>query len=137
MVITLERQVGKHRCEVCDVEFTVLSGSVLEDGHPFGSYIVGLHGHSNEGRLAQLAVALLDRREPEATPIAVALDVSATPREFRITVGDWAQSPWAGETYLGRMLDRADVVDNPLRPVVLDMADRVLSELSEVRSYFA
>jgi hypothetical protein len=136
-VITLDRQVGKQRCGVCDVEFTVLSGPVLEDGHPFGSFIVGLHGHSRQARLAQLALALLDRREPEAAPIAVALEVSATPREFQITVVDWAQSPWAEETYLGRMLDRADVVDNPLRPVVLHLADRVLRELSEIQSYFA
>ncbi len=136
-MITLEKQVGKHRCGVCNVEFTVLSGSVFENKHRFGSYIVGLHGHSSEGRIAQLAVALLDRREPEAAPIAVALEVSATPREFRMTVVDWSQSPWAEEAYLGRMLDRADVVDNHLRPVVLDMAERVLSGLSEVRSYFA
>jgi hypothetical protein len=136
-VITLERQAGKQRCEVCDAEFAVLSGSVLDDGHPFGSYIVGLHGHSTEGCLAQLAVAVLDRREPEASPIAVALEVSATPREFRMRVVDWAESPWAGETYLGKMLDKADVVDNRLRPVVLDMVNRVLSDLPEVRSYFA
>jgi hypothetical protein len=136
-VITLERQVGQQRCEVCDADFAVVSGSVLEDGHPFGSFIVGLHGHLTEGRRAQLAVALLDRREPEASPIAVALDVSATPREFRMSVVDWAESPWAGETYLGKMLDKADVVDNRLRPVVLDMVNRVLSELPEVRSYFA
>ena len=136
-MITLERHVGTQRCEVCSVEVAVLSGAVLENGRPFGSYIVGLHGHSSEGRVAQLAVGLLDRREPGASPIAVALEVSATPREFRIRVVDWAQSPWAGETYLGRMLDRADVVDNPLRPVLLEMADAVLRELSEVRSYFA
>ncbi len=136
-MISLEKHVGRQRCNVCDVEFTVLSGSVLENRHPFGSYIVGLHGHSGEGRVAQLAVALLDRREPAATPIAVALDLSATPREFRIGVVDWAQSPWAGETYLGRMLDKAEVVDNPLRPVVLEMAGHVLSELSELRAYFA
>ena len=136
-MISLERHVGKQGCKVCDAEFVVVSGSVVEDGHPFGSYIVGLHGHSSEGRLAQLAVALLDRREPEAGPIAVALEVSATPREFRMTVVDWAESPWAGETYLGKMLDKADVVDNRLRPVVLDMVNRVLSELPEVRSYFA
>ncbi len=136
-MITLERHIGRQRCETCNAEFTVVSGPVFEDRHPFGSYIVGLHGHSSEGRVAQLALALLDRREPEASPIAVALEVSATPREFHMTVVDWTESAWAGESYLGRMLDRAEVVDNPLRPVVLDLAERVLRELSEVRSYFA
>ena len=136
-MITVERHPGKHRCETCHVEFTVVSGAVLEDGHPLGSYIVGLHGHSSEGRLAQLALALLDRRDPQADPVAVALEVSATPREWRMTVVEWAQSAWAGETYLGRMLNRAEVVDNPLRSLLLDMADRVVRELPEVQSYFA
>lgn len=136
-MIRVERHVGTQRCEKCNVEFTVVSGAVLELDHPLGSYIVGLHGHSSDVRLAQMALALLDRRAPEALPIAVALDVSATPRAFRLTVVDWAQSAWAGDTYLGRMLGRADVVDNPLMPLLLDMADRVLRELAEVQLYFA
>jgi hypothetical protein len=138
-VITVERHRGKQRCERCQVEFTVVSGSVFEDGHPLGSYVAGLHGHTSvsESRLAQLALALLDRRDPAAAPVAVALEVSATPREWRMTVVEWAQSAWSGETYLGRMLSRAEVVDNPLRPLLLDMADRVLRELPEVQSYFA
>ena len=134
---TLDRQLVRQRCEACDVQFAVLCGSVLEDGHPFGSYLVGLHGHSSLGPLAQVAIAMLDRREPEAGPVAVALEASATAREVRLTVVDWAQSPWAGETYLGRMLDKVDVVDSPLRPIVLQMADQVLRELPEVQSYLA
>jgi hypothetical protein len=136
-VITVERHVGTQRCQKCSVEFPVVSGAVREHRHPLGSYIVGLHGHASEGRLAQMALALLDRRAPEASPIAVALEVSATEREFRITVVEWAQSAWAEETYLGRMLGRSEILENPLRPLLLDMADRVLDELAEVRSYFA
>jgi hypothetical protein len=136
-VITLDRQVSKHRCEACDLEFAVVCGSAFEDGHPFGSYLVGLHGHSTEGPLVQVAIGLLDRREPEAAPVAIALEASATARELRLTVVDWVQSAWAEETYLGRMLDRVDVVDSPLRPLVLQMADQVLRELPEVQSYFA
>ena len=135
-MIAVEKQLGKQRCRTCGLDFTVVSGAILEDGHPFGSYIVGLHGDSSEGRLAQLALGFLDRRDPGAAPIAVAVKVSATPREFHMTVVDWAQSPWGGETYLGRMLGKAQVVDNPLSPLLLDMADRVLRGLPEVRAYF-
>lgn len=136
-MITVEKHIGTQRCQRCSTEFTAVSGAILEDQRPLGSYIVGLHGHANEGRLAQMALALLDRRAPEASPIAIALEVSATPRELRMTVVDWADSVWAGETYLGRMVGRVDIVDNPLRPLLLDMADRVLRGLSEVQSYFA
>ena len=96
-----------------------------------------LPGPSCEPGHAQLALALLDRRAPDASPIAVALRVTATSREFQMTVVDWAESAWAGENYLGRMLGKSEVVDNPLRPLLLDMADRVLRGVGEVESYFA
>ena len=136
-MIELEKQVATQRCEACDVDFTVVRGSVVDDGHPFGGYLVALHGHSPEGRLAHVVIGLLDRREPEAAPIAVALEVSGTASEFHHTIIDWAELPLTGETYLGRRLDRAEVLANPLKPVVLQVADRVLHELSEVQSYFA
>ncbi len=136
-MVTLQRHIGTHRCRTCNTEFTVVSGPLFENGHPYGSYIVGLHGHSDNGRLAQMALALLDRRQPEAPAVVVALEVSATARELRLKVVDWSQSEWAGDTYLGTMLDGDEVVDSPLRPVVSDVAHRVLRELSEVGSYLA
>jgi len=136
-LITLDRQVTTRRCEPCNVDFTVVRGSVFEDEHPLGLYVLALHGHSAQGRLAHLALGVLDRRDPDATPVAVALKVSATDREFRQSAVDWAESPWASETYLGRMLDRADALASPLSPVLFHIADHVLRELPEVESYFA
>lgn len=135
-MISVERHVGAHRCGRCSTQFVVVSGAIREDDHPLGSYIVGLHGRPCEQRRAQLALALLDRRAPEASPIAVALEVSGTPRELQMTVVEWTESEWAGESYLGRMLGQAEVVDNPLRSLLLDMADRVLQAVPEARAYF-
>ncbi len=134
---SVERHVGTHRCERCGVEFAVVSGAIRDNDHPLGSYIVGLHGRPCEQRKAQLALAILDRRAPEVSPIAVALEVSASSRELHMTVVEWTESEWAGESYLGRMLGKAEVIHNPLRPLLLDMADRVLQAVSEARAYFA
>ncbi len=136
-MLTLDRQVATQHCEACNVDFTVVRGSAFEDKHPLGLYVLALHGHSSQGRLAHLALGVLDRRAPEAAPVAVALEVSATESELRQSVVDWVRSPWASETYLGRMLDRAEALANPLCPVVFHIADHVLRELAEVEAYFA
>ena len=135
-MISVERHVGAQRCEKCGAEFVVVSGAIRENDHPLGSYIVGLHGRPCEQWKAQFALALLDRRAPESSPIAVALEVSGTSRELQMTVVEWTESEWAGESYLGRMLGQAEVLHNPLRPLLLDMADRVLQAVPEARAYF-
>ncbi len=135
-MVSVDRHVGTQRCQKCGAEFVVVSGAIRENDHPVGSYIVGLHSRPCEQRKAQLALALLDRRAPEASPIAVALDVSGTLRECHMTVVEWTESEWAGESYLGKMLGKAEVIHNPLRPLLLDMADRVLQAVPEARAYF-
>ena len=136
-MIRVEKNFGTQRCGKCAAEFVVVSGAIRENDHPLGSYIVGLHGRPCQRRKAQLALALLDRRAPEISPIAVALQVSGVSRELEMTVVEWTESEWAGESYLGRMLGKAEVIDNPLRPLLLDMADRVLQAVPEVRAYLA
>jgi hypothetical protein len=136
-VITINRQIISRRCEPCNVAFDVVRGSVFEDKHPLGLYVLALHGHSPRGRLAHLAVGVLDRRDPEAAPVAIALEVSATEGQFRQSVVEWAESPLAGETHLGRMLDKTEALASPLKPVAFQIADHLLREISEARSYFA
>src|SRR5262245_30983446 len=59
--ITLDRQVVSQHCPDCDVDFTVVRGSVYDAGEPFGLYLIALHGHSAQGTLGHLAIAMLDR----------------------------------------------------------------------------
>ena len=131
--ITLDRQVVSRRCEQCGVEFVVVRGSVFERGRPIGLYLIGLHGHTAAGRLAHLALALLDE---SGMPIAVALDMTATPEDFGYSAVDWSDSPWKGETYLGLMLDRADALASPMKPKVFTVAGRIARDLPEVQHYF-
>ena len=136
-MITLDRQVVSQHCDGCNVNFTVVRGSVFEEGKPFGLYLVALHGHSPGSRLAHLALGLLDRARPDLPPVAVAIEVLATPGEFRHSVVNWPESPWASEAYLGRMLDRSEALASPLKPLAFHIADHVLQDLPEVQSYFA
>ena len=134
MEITLDRQVVGQRCEACGVDFIVVRGSIFDGGRPVGLYMIALHGHSLENRLAHLALALLG--EDFGTPQTAAVDVIATPAQIGYAFVDWAESPWKGETYLGSMLDRSAVLGNPLKATFLRAAAHVVRDVPEVEAYF-
>jgi hypothetical protein len=133
--ITLDRQVVSRRCAACECDFTVVRGSVHESGEGIGLYLIALHGHAGDARLAHLAVALLD--ESGDTPTAAAMEVLAMPDEFAYSLVDWEASPWRSEAYLGTMLDAAAARASPQRAAFLHVAEHVTRDIPEVRAYFA
>lgn len=137
MEITLDKQVVSQRCPECETDFTVVRGSVYDGGQGFGLYLIALHGHSPQGRLGHLAVALLDRSGGQPVPLAAAMVVIAMPEQFGFSLVEWEASPWRGEAYLGRMLSPPEVRSSRHRPTFFHIAEHVVEELPEVRAYFA
>jgi hypothetical protein len=135
--ITLDKQVVTQHCPECGVDFTIVRGSVYDGGQPFGLYLIGLHGHSQQGRLGHLAIAVLDRSGEKPHPSAVALDVIAQPEQLGFSAVDWDSSPWRGEAYLGEMLDREQALASPHRPTFFNIAEHVVRDLPEVQGYFS
>jgi len=132
LAISLDQQTKPQRCPECDVEFTVVRGSVYEAGLPIGLYLIALHGHAPEGRLAHLAVAVLDLA---GRPQAVAMTVLATSEQFGYTAVDWSESPWRHEAYLGKMLDREAALASSHWPKCLEIAGRIVRDVPEVATY--
>lgn len=137
MAITLDKQVVSQRCPECDADFSVVRGSVYDDGQPFGLYLIALHGHSPQGQLGHLAVAVLDQPPAEPRPLAAAMVVISMPEQFGFSLVEWESSPWRGEAYLGQMLSPAQVRASSHRPTFFHIAEHVVEELPEVRAYFA
>jgi hypothetical protein len=135
--ITLDKQVVSQRCPECEAEFTVVRGSVYDGGQGCGLYLIALHGHTPQGPLGHMAVAVLDRSGGQPVPLAAAMDVIATPEQFGFALVEWEASPWRGEAYLGRMLAPAGVRASPHRPTFFHIAEHVVKDLPEVRAYFA
>ena len=133
--ITLDRQVLRQNCPGCGSDFVVVRGSVFDSRKPIGLYLIGLHGHGPDGRLAHLALAFVV--ENGASPEAAALRVVTTPDHFGYTVIDWSESPWKSETYLGNMLDRDAVLRSALKDQIFHVAGHVTHDIPEVRQYFA
>jgi hypothetical protein len=136
MTITLDRQTVTQACPDCGVLFSVVRGSVYHDGSPCGLYLIALHGHSPDGRLAHLAVTLLDQAEVEPRPRAVALDVFTMTGQFGFRFVPWSDSPWGGEAYLGELHDPTEARSSPYRGRFFEVAERVVEDLPEVRDYF-
>lgn len=132
MEITLDQQTVTEHCSACDVDFKVVRGSVFDEGEPFALYLIGLHGHAPNGRLAHLALGILRT----SGPIAVAMDVSATSDQVVYSVQNWDSSPWAGESYLGEPMDREQFLAHPVKELAFHVADHVVHDPPEVESYW-
>jgi hypothetical protein len=136
MHITIDRQTLTKECPECKSRFVVFRGSAYDSGRRIALYLIGLHGHSPQGRLAHVAVGVIDESGAERLPVAMAVRVSETSEQFECQFVPWSESPWIGETYLGEMLDPEAARGNPHRDVVFAIIDRLLEDLPEVRSYF-
>jgi hypothetical protein len=132
--ITLDRQVLSKRCPGCDLDFTVVRGSIFDEPKPIGLYLIALHGHSPAGRLAHVALAILG---PDQVPLAAALDMVERQGQFGYTAVNWSESPWKDERYLGVMLDRDAALSSPLKSVFFLVAGHIASDLPEVQRYFS
>jgi hypothetical protein len=99
--------------------------------------LIALHGHTPDGLIAHLAVAILDSEQTEPCPYAAAIDVFPLPDQFGFTFVPWSDSPWADETYLGQMLGPEDARQNISCGKFFGIAERVVEDLAEVQDYFA
>lgn len=137
MEFTLDKQVVSQRCAECDAELVVVRGSVYDGGQGMGLYLIALHGHSPQGSLAHLAVAVLDRSGEQPRPVAAAMDVIVLPEQLGFSLVQWEASPWRGERYLGVMLDPDQVRASPHRGTFFHIAENVVRDVPEVQAYFA
>jgi hypothetical protein len=135
LLITLEKQVVSQQCPGCAVDFSVVRGPVYANGQPHGLFLIALHGHSPDGKLAHVAIAISGPGSD--LPLAAAIQVFATREDFRFSLVDWASSPWEKEKeYLGRLLSPEEVRTSVHRPTFFHIADHIVEDLTEVKEYF-
>jgi hypothetical protein len=135
MQITLDRRTLSEWCSDRGTSFVVVRGSAYDSGRPFGLYLVALHGHSPDGRLAHIAVAIPDRDQPRR--IAAAILVTERSEQFDCQFVSWSDSPWRGEEYLGDMLEPENARGSAHRELFFAVVGRVIEDLPEVRGYFS
>lgn len=137
MLLSLNQQVVTQDCPACAIHFTVVRGQVFDEGEPIGLYLIALHGHDPSGKLARLAVAVMDRSANPPHPYAAAMVVRATTEQITFSLEDWSASPWKDEKYLGEKLDRSAVLESRHKGLFFHIADHVVGELSQVKDYLS
>jgi hypothetical protein len=123
----------ENRCDQCSESFCQITGAIFGDGQPLGFFMLGLHGHSPEGSLGQLAIALCTLQGEAA---AAALVVTTTADSFHYRFLAWGDSPWNSED-LENKLDRDAVLQSQFRETFLHAAKHVTRDVSEISEYFS
>ena len=132
--LTLDRQGTTETCAHCRAPIAVSRGSVYDDGLPVGLYLAGMHRCSTQP-VAILALALLPQEG--ARPQAVHLRVVESAEAVEMMFLDPAESPWREHHYLGQMLAAAEARRSSLRDRFFHVADHVVRDLPELRTFLA
>src|SRR5688500_5896034 len=112
------------RCSHCGREFSVIRGSAYEDDEGIALYLAGLHSCDGPP-VAHLAIAIRPRYRDNAGPEAILLQMWTTEDSTDMRVTDAVESPWRGEAYLGRLLNRDEALASPLLETVYRIAGHV------------
>ena len=111
-------------------------GAVYDDSLGFGLYLAALHAcHSN--RVAHLVVAVHEGYQTFRETCAVAMQITATATDFQMFVVNAEDSPWASESYHGRIMDREEALESPLIQIFFRFADQVVDDNPKIREYFS
>jgi hypothetical protein len=132
--LSLDQQTVRQHCAHCGQEFDVSRGSAYEDGEPFALYLAGLHA-CNGPPVAHVAISIRPRYRGNEGPEAALLQMWTTEDSLAMHVTDAADSPWSGERYLGRLLNRAEALASPLLETVFHIAGHVARDNTTVATY--
>ena len=123
-------------CECCGGISTALTRFVYEDGNAYAIYYARF-GVRHEPRVVEAVVSIGEWGEGSGSwdRIAFPLRLRATDREYQVTIVDAYESPWHGVELLGRMLDRAEALQDERLQEVFHISDHMVRDDVPVREY--
>ncbi|MGQ0634250.1 MAG: hypothetical protein ACT4QC_06555 [Planctomycetaceae bacterium] len=133
----MDQQIVVQHCDECAVDYTVIRGSIFDEGNPFGLYLIALHGHCSQGKLGHLAIGVRAQADADDAKSAAAIQIIGMPDQSCFSFTDWDDSPWKDESYLGVMYGRESALASSLKPLFLHVAEHVVNDLPGVRDYFS
>lgn len=136
LTIQFEPPLESAPCECCGGRTTSLTRFVYRDGDAYAIYYAKFSA-SHPDRVVVATVSLGDWGE-EATPeqrVAFAMELRSTASEYHVGLIDGARSPWREAKVIGRTLDREEALAHPLVKEALHVADHMVSDDEQIRSY--
>ena len=116
-------------CECCGGTTTRLTRFVYEDDGAFAVYYAAFSDRHPD-RTVKMLVSLGEWGEG-STPDqrrAFALHLRVSQANYEVTVTDAEASPWRGKAIIGRVLDRAEALQDPWLPDVFHITDHAVME---------
>lgn len=135
LIMTLDHQEYFDVCNHCQQSFQVIRGSVFEEGEGIAIYLAAAHGCSSS--LVDLAIAIREGYTDAEETCAVFIKARPNAEQVEMTVVDPQDSFWRTEEYLGRSLARDEALTSPLIHSFFHIADHILTDIPELRNYFA
>jgi len=137
--LQVDEREESRRCPSCGSAIRVVRGIVLEDGENRGLYmaeLTALGPEHAEPRVA-LVIALLDPRPDVDDRRRIAsLTVWPTVREIQMGLMDRVDSVWTREeSWLGRIMDRSEVLSSPLKEEFFHVADHIVDGDRRIQEY--
>jgi hypothetical protein len=86
--------------------------------------------------MVHTALAIMEGYKGIGETCAVCLKIWVEGAEFRMAVVDSVQSPWREESYLGRIMDRADAMEHPYLSHFFHIVDHVNFSNPTINGYF-
>jgi hypothetical protein len=132
-MLTLDHQHATERCNHCSKDYPVSRGSIYDDGRPIAIYLAGLHPCESGGS-AIFGIGVND--EHSAQPESFSIQVWLVNDQYEMTLLNPEQSPWKSHSYLGRMLNRSEVLASPKKTFYFDLADCIVRKNPQVIAFF-
>ena len=132
--IAIDYQVVDQTCDHCQDTFQITRGALYDDSKGFGLYLASLHS-CNSARVAHLVVAVREGYQAFRETCAVAMQITATEKDFQVAVVNAEDSPWISESYLGRVLNRKEALESPLIQTFFQITDRIVEDNPKIDEY--
>ncbi len=123
-------------CDWCFKAYKSVRGFVYENDNAHAVYFAALHD-CQPNRIAHLAVAVGDwDAEGHANEIlSVGIKAKQSENAIALDIVEPTESPWRGARQAGRMLTRAEALENPLREEFRRIAEYVVAN-DEVLNFY-
>ena len=113
-------------CDCCGRESRAFNGFVTQAGNAYAVYIARYtHGHPESGVAMAVSIHGWGERNDSSLKECVALDWRRFDSGPGCVVLDGAESPWAQERSLGRLLSRAEAMSSGRAQEAFDVTDAV------------
>lgn len=139
-VISIEfadRSEDPQPCPCCGGRTTRLTRFVYSDGDAHAVYYAQYSdNHPHKWVSALISLGKWSNGSSPADRVAFAVRIRLAEGQVQVMLVDSAESPWHGEDFLGRILDRHEALKHRWKKEAFHITDHMVVDDPDIREYF-